>query len=84
MTKKERHIVKEELKSLFNTFIKTKKFYQQQPSSLLADIEMAKQSASISGLVTFISSLYSKKVELIDVEDMVLFISNLESNTDIL
>lgn len=84
MTKKERHIVKEELKSLFNTFIKTKKFYQQQTSTLLADIEMAKQNASISVLVTFISSLYSKKVELIDVEDMVLFINNLESNTEIL
>lgn len=84
MTKKERHIVKEELKSLFNTFIKTKKFYQQKTSSLLADIEMAKQNARISVLVTFISSLYSKKVELIDVEDMVLFISNLESNTEIL
>ena len=80
MTKKERHIVKEELKSLFNTFIKTKKFYQQKTSSLLADIEMAKQY-QVSGLPTLMVYKNGEAVErLVGLMPKSSIITNIEKH----
>lgn len=84
MTKKEKQFVKEQLKLLFNKFIEYKKEYKAKPSSVLEDIEMAKQEAKISGLLDFIIPLYSNGIEILDPEDLYPMLDALKANTEIL
>ena len=84
MTKKEKQIVKEQLKLLFNKFIEYKKEYKAKPSNILEDIEMAKQEAKISGLVDFIMSLYSNGIKIVDSEDLYSLLGDLKANIEIL
>lgn len=84
MTKKEQKIVKEQLKVLFNKFIKHKNEYKNNPSTLVSNIELTKQEARLSGLLDFIVALYAKDVEIFNPEDLYPMLDALKANTEIL
>lgn len=84
MTKKEQKIVKEQLKVLFNKFIKHKNEYKNKPSTFASNIELTKQEARLSGLLDFIVALYAKDVEILNPEDLNHMLDCLKDGVEIL